>query len=83
MVIHHDSKKLPKGSLDGFVALAGGDVVVTSWAAKGIYRGKAGGPFTLIFSDLEAPADPGLDKKRGRLLVPLFTKNKIHILDVR
>jgi hypothetical protein len=78
-----EAVKLPKGSLDGIVALGNGDVLITSWAAKGIYRGKKGGPFTLMFTGLEAPADPGLDRKRGRLLVPLFNKNELHILNVQ
>ncbi len=74
--------KLPKGSLDGIVML-GEDFFISSWDGKAIYRGKASGPFVEAFTDLQAPADIGLDTKRSRLLVPRFMDNKVDALDVR
>ena len=61
--------KLPNGGLDGLV-MVGDELLVTSWAAKTIYRGKLGGEFKEAFTDQEAPADLGFDTKRNRVLVP-------------
>jgi len=71
------SEKLPKGQLDGIVALDGGDLLVSSWEGKVVFRGKPGGPWTEVVTNVEAPADIGWDGKRARVLVPLFTANKV------
>lgn len=72
-----DAQKLPKGALDGVVALADGSYLVSSWEASGIFRGKPGGDWTLALTDLKAPADIGYDTKRGRVLVPLFMDSAV------
>jgi hypothetical protein len=66
-----DSQKLPKGMLDGIVALADGSYLVSSWEASAVYRGKPGGEWSLVLGDLRAPADIGYDSERNRILVPL------------
>jgi hypothetical protein len=71
--------KPEKGSLDGVVALEGGDLLISSWAAEAVYRGPATGPFTAIATGLPAPADIGWDSKRKHLLVPLFKTNGVQI----
>jgi sugar lactone lactonase YvrE len=71
-----NAQKLPKGSLDGIVSLDD-TLLVSSWDAQGIYRGKAGGGWELVLSDLKAPADIGYDTKRSRVLVPRFQDNAI------
>ncbi|MFO0596731.1 MAG: hypothetical protein U0228_15545 [Myxococcaceae bacterium] len=73
---------LPNGGLDGIVAI-GDDLLITSWGAKTIYRGKLGGEFKPAFSDLEAPADIGFDTKRNRVLVPRFQGNAVEAWDVK
>ena len=74
--------KTPKGSLDGFLAM--GDVLmVSSWEGSAIYKGKLGGAFEPAFSNLKAPADFGFDKKRSRILVPLFMDNVVEAYDVK
>jgi sugar lactone lactonase YvrE len=72
-----DAQKLPKGALDGIVALADGTYLVSSWEASGVYRGKPGGDWTLALTDLKAPADIGYDTKRSRVLVPLFMDSAV------
>jgi sugar lactone lactonase YvrE len=74
--------KLPNGGLDGIVAI-GDEVLVSSWPAKAIYRGKAGGDFKEAFTDLEASADIGFDTKRNRVLVPRFQGNMVEAWDVK
>ena len=77
-----DVQKLPKGSLDGIVMI-GDDVVVSSWEGNAIYRGKPGGELKVLIEDVKSPADMGYDKKRGRLLVPLFTDSEIRAYDLK
>jgi hypothetical protein len=71
-----DAQKLPKGQLDGIVS-SGDSLLVSSWEAQGIFKGKPGGNWDLVLPGLKAPADIGLDTKRGRVLVPLFQDNAI------
>jgi sugar lactone lactonase YvrE len=76
--------KPPKGQLDGIVQLTTGDVLVSSWEGKAIYRGPAdGSKWTELANDQESPADIGWDSKRNKLLVPLFQKDTVNIIDVK
>jgi hypothetical protein len=71
-----DAQKLPKGMLDGIVSV-GDAMLISSWEAQAVYRGKPGGDFTVVLPDLKAPADIGYDTKRSRVLVPLFQDNAV------
>jgi streptogramin lyase len=77
-----DVQKMPKGMLDGIFAI-GGDLVVSSWDASAIYRGKPGGDFKVVVEGTKSPADISYDKKRARVLVPLFTDNEVHAYDLK
>ncbi|HEX7666086.1 MAG TPA: hypothetical protein VF407_16275, partial [Polyangiaceae bacterium] len=78
-----DATKMPKGMLDGIVALPDGNLLISSWEGSDIFKGKPGGEFTEAFANLKSPADIGFDKKRSRVLVPLFTGNAIEAWDVK
>ncbi|MBN2574826.1 MAG: hypothetical protein JXP73_09695 [Deltaproteobacteria bacterium] len=69
--------KLPKGSLDGIVKLPDNTILISSWEGQAIYRGLPGGEFTEVISGVPSPAAIGLDKKRNRVLIPVFTGNAI------
>jgi sugar lactone lactonase YvrE len=71
------AQKLPQGQLDGVVVLDGGDVLVSSWGGKSIYRGKPGAEWKPAVEGIESPADIGWDAKRKRLLVPSFMTNAV------
>ncbi len=71
-----DAQKLPKGGLDGVVA-SGDSILVSSWEAQGVFKGKPGGSWDLAMAGLKAPADIGLDTKRNRVLVPEFQDNLV------
>ena len=80
--------KLPKAQLDGIVALDENTFLVSSWEGKCVYQvvrkpGKAAIEITELATDLEAPADIGYDTKRKRLLIPLFTQDKVVIWPMR
>ncbi len=77
-----DAVKLPKGGLDGIV-LVGDTLFISSWEGKSISSGKAAGPFTEVFTELEAPADLGFDSKRNRLLVPHFMGTTVEAWNVK
>jgi sugar lactone lactonase YvrE len=71
--------KLPKGQLDGLVALDGGTVLVSSWEGSAVYRGAGAGPFEAVISGVKSPASIGYDAKRKRVLIPSFMGNAVHI----
>jgi len=73
--------KPPQGNLDGLVQLPDGRLLFSSWAAASIYSFEADQSFKVFASELDAPADMGVDTKRNRLLVPLFKQNKLMFLD--
>jgi len=78
-----DITKLPEGGLDGLVAL-GDSLLVTSWKASSVYRGKLGGEkFEVVLSGVKAPADMGYDTKRSRVLLPRFMENAVEVYDVK
>ncbi len=77
-----DVSKPPAGALDGIVAV-GDSFLVSSWQGSAIYRGKVGGPFEVVFSDLKSPADIGYDTKRGRVLVPHFLEDTVEVFDLK
>jgi sugar lactone lactonase YvrE len=70
-------QKLPKGQLDGIVALDGGEYLVTSWEGSAIYRGKPGGEWKPAVENVKSPADIGWDSKRKRVLIPIFMGNSV------
>lgn len=82
---------LPKGSLDGIIAIPpNGDVYVSSWDSNSIYRadGKLLGEgqdaeFKEVITNVTSPADIGFDAKRNRLLVPLFTKDVVEVYELK
>jgi hypothetical protein len=70
----------PTGSLDGLVAMDDGSLIMSSWVGSAIYRLSEDGSYSTVADSLESPSDIGYDKKRNRLLVPLFLKDKVVIL---
>lgn len=80
--VRSEVTKLPKGGFDGVVKL-GDLLLVSSWEGQAVYKGKLGGTFEPVLQSLEAPADIGYDKKRGRVLVPRFMGNTVEAYDVK
>ena len=77
-----DATKLPAGGFDGVVKI-GDNLLVSSWQAQSIFKGKLGGAFEPILTQLKAPADIGYDKKRSRVLVPRFIDDAVEAYDVK
>lgn len=74
-----DLPKGPGGQLDGVVKLADGSLLVSSWEGKAVYQVHAGGHYMVVADSIEAPADIGYDAGRNRVLIPMFTTNRLVI----
>ena len=88
-IFHIDAKgarhvmgKLPAGQLDGLVRLADGTLLISSWEAKTVYRQSKGGTASPLLQNVASPADIGYDASRKRLLVPVFTEDRLIIQQV-
>lgn len=65
------------GGFDG-VEVIGGKVVVSSWADSSITRFDST-LSTKIITGVPTPADIGYDAKRNRVLIPIFSGNRVEI----
>ena len=75
--------ELPAGGLDGLIALDDGSLLVSSWEGQAVYRVGADGQVTTVAEGIESPADIGWDSARSRVLIPLFSGNRIEVREVR
>jgi hypothetical protein len=85
---------LPPGALflDGY-ARDEGDLLVSSWVSGKVYRiGRSGTELVTVAEFVSAldnpaapdgPADMAVDRRRNRLLIPLFNKNELVIVALR
>ena len=71
------------GEFDGIEQVKDGRWLVTSWKDSSIYAiPAAGGTPTRLITGVNSPADIGYDSKRNRVLVPLFTENKVVVFQL-
>ena len=64
------------GQYDGIEVLRDGRILVSSWADSSIYAVRDG-KMSKIVSVVSAPADIGVDSKRGVLAIPRFDKDQV------
>lgn len=64
---------------DGVEILPDGSLLVSDWGANCVHRVSADGETTCIVSEVEGPADIGVDAGRNRVLIPLFMANEVWI----
>ena len=77
-----DITPIPEGMLDGIVAVQD-SLLISSWKASAIYKGKLHGTFEVVIPNVKSPADIGFDKKRSRVLVPRFTEDVVEAYDLK
>src|SRR5213596_3596927 len=65
------------GGLDG-VEIVGGRILVSSWSDSTVSSYETGQEVKLI-TGVPSPADIGYDAKRNRVLIPIFTGNRVEI----
>lgn len=68
--------------LDGIVFLPDGGFLFSNWADSSVWRVGGDGAVTQIVQDVASPADIGYDARRNRVLIPLFTENRVVIRDI-
>jgi sugar lactone lactonase YvrE len=71
------------GQFDGVEVLADGRVLVSSWADSTVHVLDASGTLRPLVTGVPAPADIGIDTRRGRVAVPLFMDNRVELWEVR
>ncbi|HEY6108120.1 MAG TPA: SMP-30/gluconolactonase/LRE family protein, partial [Gemmatimonadales bacterium] len=65
------------GGFDG-VVMAGGKLLVSSWNDSTVSAYQTGNAEKVI-TGVPGPADIGYDAKRNRVMIPLFTQNRVEI----
>src|SRR6266536_2129331 len=65
------------GRLDG-VVIAGGKILVSSWSDSTVASYETGQEVKII-TGVPSPADIGYDAKRNRVLIPVFTGNRVEV----
>jgi hypothetical protein len=68
------------GQLDGVEVLEDGTVLISDWATSCVVELTDAGAFECRIPEVEAPADIGYDADRGRVLIPLFNADELHIV---
>ncbi len=71
--------ELPAGGLDGIVQLPDGRWAISSWEGRAVYAGPLEGPYEVLVSDIESPADITVDTVRRALIIPSFNRNEVVI----
>ncbi len=72
--------KPPHGQLDGVFRLTDGTLVVSSWEDSSVVGMKPGATMYMqMVKGVPSPADIGYDRSRNRILIPVFTQNRIEI----
>jgi len=66
------------GQWDGVEVLADGHIIASSWADSTVDV-IAGGKIERLISGVPSPADIGIDTKRQRVLIPVFTQNRVEV----
>lgn len=74
---------LPGGQLDGVERIGGGEYLVSSWENSAVYRVTANGEATALVEGVPSPADIGWDAERRRVLIPVFTEDRLEFHPVR
>lgn len=75
-------RRLPKGQLDGVEVMQGQVLLVSSWAASAVYR-VSGANAEVLVANVPSPADIGYDRRRNRVLIPIFMGNQVVIQRLR
>ena len=68
--------------LDGIVFTDDGGYLFSSWGDRAVHHVDAQGATSRLLEDVESPADIGYDAGRNRVLVPLFTTDKVVIKQI-
>jgi len=71
------------GQFDGIEVLGDGRLLATSWTDSSVAVYRQGSAPTKVATGVPSPADIGIDTKRNRLLVPVFTGDRVEVFEIR
>jgi sugar lactone lactonase YvrE len=71
------------GVYDGVERLADGRFLISSWADSSVYTLDSTAALVRYIVGVPSPADIGLDTRRNRVAIPIFTENRVEIWDIR
>lgn len=79
-----DLPKPPAGGLDGVFMGPGGSVYASSWGDSSVVALLAGDEaWRPLIGGIASPADIGYDTRRSRVLIPVFTGDRIEVRPLR
>jgi streptogramin lyase len=74
-----DVRRMPAGGLDGVEQIPGGAMLISSWGGSAVFRLAPDGQASVVVPNVPSPADIGYDSRRNRVLIPIFTRNRLVI----
>ena len=71
------------GGYDGVERLADGRFLISSWTDSSLYLLDATATLVRYIAGVPSPADIGLDTRRNRVAIPIFTEDRVEIWEIR
>ncbi len=71
------------GGYDGVERLADGRFLISSWTDSSVYLLDSTATLVRYIAGVPSPADIGLDTRRNRVAIPIFTEHRVEIWDIR
>ena len=71
------------GGYDGVEQLADGRFLISSWTDSSVYVLDSTATLVRHIAGVPSPADIGLDTRRNRVAIPIFTEDRVEIWDIR
>jgi sugar lactone lactonase YvrE len=70
------------GGFDGVERLADGRFLIASWTDSSLYALDSTATLVRYLTGVPSPADIGLDTKRNRVAIPIFTEDRVEIWEI-
>lgn len=71
------------GGYDGVERLADGRFLISSWTDSSVYVLDSTAALVRYIAGVPSPADIGLDTRRNRVAIPIFTEHRVEIWEIR
>ena len=71
------------GGYDGVERLADGRFLISSWTDSSLYVLDSTATLVRYIAGVPSPADIGLDTRRNRVAIPIFTEDRVEIWEIR
>jgi sugar lactone lactonase YvrE len=71
------------GGYDGVERLADGRFLISSWTDSSVYVLDSTATLVRYIAGVPSPADIGLDTRRNRVAIPIFTQDRVEIWEIK